>query len=249
MDLDNNRATLENIRLWDWRALQDTLKQIQAIRNYYDFPMWMLIAIGSTELTRQTMVAAREINVGELPESSRNWINEKLIYTHSYGLTMNTANGFTPEGMPRFVVSNMPLESKSNDIKVTRPQIYYGQQTDTDVYVKTRQNEFDYPQGETTTYINYEGTGGIPLGGGLRRPLLAWAIGDLSKLPFSDDITPESRVMINRNIRNLVNALAPFLIYDTDPYLVIGNDGQLFWIIDAYTERQTIHTHAITGGT
>lgn len=236
LDLGNNRATLENIRLWDWRALQDTLKQIQAIRNYYDFPDVDVDRYRLNGITRQTMVAAREINVAALPESSRNWINEKLIYTHSYGLTMNTANGFTPEGMPLFVVSNMPVESKSSDIKVTRPQIYYGQQTNTDVYVKTRQNEFDYPQGESATYTNYEGTGGIPLGSGLRRLLLAWAVGDLSKIPFSDDVTSESRVLIRRNIRSLVNGLAPFLIYDSDPYLVIGNDGQLFWIIDAYTE-------------
>jgi len=236
LDLANNRATLENIRLWDWSALQDTLKQIQTIRTYYDFPDVDVDRYRLDGITRQTMVATREIKVGDLPESSRNWINEKLIYTHGYGLTMNTANGFTPEGMPLFVVSNMPVDSKSSDIKITRPQIYYGQETDTDVYVKTHQKEFDYPQGETNTYTSYEGTGGIALGGGLRRLVLAWALGDLSKLPFSDDITPDSRVLIRRNIRELVNGVAPFLIYDSDPYLVIGNDGQLFWIIDAYTE-------------
>ncbi|HKO60221.1 MAG TPA: UPF0182 family protein, partial [Pyrinomonadaceae bacterium] len=187
-------------------------------------------------VTRQTMVATREMDVSKLPESSRNWINEKLVYTHGYGLTMNTANGFTPEGMPLFVVSNMPVDSKSQDIKVSRPQIYFGQETNTDVYVKTRQKEFDYPQGESNTYTSYEGSGGIPLGTGLRRLILAWALGDLSKLPFSDDIAPDSRVLIRRNIRELVNGVAPFLIYDSDPYLVIGTDGQLFWIIDAYTE-------------
>ena len=236
LDLANNRSTLENIRLWDWRALQDTLKQIQTIRTYYDFPDVDVDRYRLNGVTRQTMVATREINVGALPESSRNWINEKLIYTHGYGLTMNTANGFTPEGMPLFVVSNMPVESKSGDIRITRPQIYYGQETNTNVYVKTRQKEFDYPQGETFSSTSYEGTGGIPLGSGLRRLILAWALGDVSKIPFSDDITAESRVLIRRNIRELVNGLAPFLIYDSDPYLVIGNDGQLFWIIDAYTE-------------
>jgi len=236
LDLANNRATLENIRLWDWRALQDTLKQIQTIRTYYDFPDVDVDRYRLNGVTRQTMVATREINVGALPESSRNWINEKLIYTHGYGLTMNTANGFTPEGMPLFVVSNMPVDSKSSDIKITRPQIYYGQETNTNVYVKTRQKEFDYPQGETFSSTSYEGTGGIALGTGFRRLVMAWALGDVSKIPFSDDITAESRVLIRRNIRELVNGLAPFLIYDSDPYLVIGNDGQLFWIIDAYTE-------------
>jgi uncharacterized membrane protein (UPF0182 family) len=239
LDLAANRGTLDNIRLWDWRALQDTLKQIQAIRTYYDFPDVDVDRYSLDGTTRQMMVAAREINIQALPESSRNWINEKLIYTHGYGLTMNTANGFTPEGMPRFVVSNMPIESKSKDLKVTRPQIYYGQETNTDVYVKTTQKEFDYPQGESNTYTSYEGSGGVRLGGRLRRMLLAWALGDLSKLPFSDDVTSESRVLIRRNIRELVNGIAPFLIYDSDPYLVVSNDGKLFWMIDAYTESET----------
>jgi len=113
--------------------------------------------------------SVHEIDLKKLPEASRNWINQKLIYTHGYGITMNTANGFTPEGMPRFLVSNMPVESTSADIKVTRPEIYYGQETSTEVYVKTKQKEFDYPQGETNTYTTYQGNGGIRLGGPLRR--------------------------------------------------------------------------------
>ncbi len=239
LQLRENATSLENIRLWDWKALQDTLKQIQAIRTYYDFPDVDVDRYQIGGQTRQMMVAAREIAVDRLPEASRNWINQKLIYTHGYGLTMNTANGFTPEGMPRFTVSNMPVESTSPDIKITRPQIYFGQDTNNDVYVKTKQKEFDYPQGEENTYTTYEGTGGIPLGGGLRRTLLAWALGDISKLPFSDDVTPDSRVMISRNIRKIVNGVAPFLIYDNDPYLVVSKDGRLFWMIDAYTQSGT----------
>ncbi|HVQ39077.1 MAG TPA: UPF0182 family protein, partial [Pyrinomonadaceae bacterium] len=239
LNLRESSASLENIRLWDWKALQDTLKQIQAIRTYYDFPDVDVDRYQIDGQTRQMMVAAREIAVDKLPEASRNWINQKLIYTHGYGLTMNTANGFTPEGMPRFIVSNMPVESTSQDLKITRPQIYFGQDTNNDVYVKTKQKEFDYPQGEQNTYTTYEGTGGIPLGSGLRRTILAWALGDISKLPFSDDVTSESRVMISRNIRQIVNGLAPFLIYDNDPYLVVSKEGHLFWMIDAYTESAT----------
>jgi len=239
LDLNANRATLENIRLWDWHALQDTLKQIQAIRTYYDFPDVDVDRYSIDGSIRQMMIAAREINVKNLPESSRNWINEKLIYTHGYGLTMNTANGFTPEGMPRFVVSDMPVQSSSKDVKVARPEIYYGQETNTDVYVKTRQKEFDYPQGETNTYTSYQGSGGIGIGGRARRTLLAWALGDLSKLPFSDDVMPESRVLIHRNIRELVNGLAPFLIYDNDPYIVVTSEGRLFWMMDAFTESSS----------
>lgn len=235
-DLQNNRTTLDNIRLWDWHALQDTLKQIQAIRTYYDFPDVDVDRYQIGGQGRQVMVAARELNDTKLPEASRNWINEKLIYTHGYGVTMNTANGFTPEGMPRFMLSNMPIESAAPELKVKRPQIYFGQETNTDVYVKTRQKEFDFPQGESNTYTSYEGSGGIRVGSGLRRLMLAWALGDLSKLPFSDDVNSDSRVMIHRNIKEIVDGLAPFLIYDRDPYIVVANDGGLYWIIDAFTE-------------
>ncbi|MEP6717839.1 MAG: UPF0182 family protein [bacterium] len=239
LDLNANRATLDNIRLWDWHALQDTLKQIQAIRTYYDFPDVDVDRYGISGTTRQMMIAPREIDLKKLPDASRNWINEKLIYTHGYGITMNTANGFTPEGMPRFVVSDMPITSTSQDVKVTRPEIYFGQETNSDVYVKTKQKEFDFPQGEANTYTTYEGTGGIQIGGRARRMLLAWALGDLSKLPFSDDVTPESRVLIHRNIREMVDGIAPFLIYDNDPYIVVNSEGRLFWMLDAFTESAT----------
>lgn len=238
LNLSANRLTLENIRLWDWQALRDTLKQVQAIRTYYDFSD---VDVDRYELggqVRQMMIAPREILVERLPEQSRNWINEKLIYTHGYGVTMNLANGFTPEGLPRFVISDMPIKSTSPEIQVTRPQIYYGQDTNTNVYVKTNQKEFDYPQGESNTYTTYEGSGGIKIGGRFRRWLLAWALGDLSKLPFSDDVTSESRVLINRNIRQIVNGIAPFLTYDNDPYIVITAAGRLVWIIDAFSESE-----------
>lgn len=235
-DLQNNRVTLDNIRLWDWRALQDTLKQIQAIRTYYDFPDVDVDRYQMGGQGRQVMIAARELDESKLPDASRNWINERLIYTHGYGATMNTANGFTPEGQPRFILSNMPIESTAPEIKVTRPQIYFGQETNSDVYVKTKQKEFDFPQGESFISTSYDGTGGIQVGGGLRRLLLAWAVGDLAKLPFSDDVSADSRIMIHRNIKEIVNGIAPFLIYDSDPYIVAGNDGGLYWIIDAFTE-------------
>ena len=244
LDLPNNQETIENIRLWDWKALQDTLKQIQTIRTYYDFPDVDVDRYSSGGKTRQMMVAAREINDDRLPPTSRNWINERLVYTHGYGVTMNTANGFTKEGLPQFALSNMPIESSVPDVKITRPEIYFGQLTDRYVYVKTRQKEFDYPQGDassTSGYstTTYQGTGGIPLGGRVRRMLLAWAIGDLTKLPFNDDITSESRLLINRNIRELVNGVAPFLVYDRDPYIVVSSDGRLFWMIDAFTQSST----------
>lgn len=237
LDLPNNRENLENIRLWDWRALQDTLRQIQAIRNYYDFPDVDVDRYTVGGKMRQMMIAPREIDDAKLFSSaSNNWSNERLIYTHGYGVTMNSANGFTREGLPQFVFSNMPVESTAPEIKVTRPEIYFGEKTDRYVYVKTKQNEFDYPQGDTNTVTTYKGTGGIRIGNRLRRMLLAWSIGDLSKLPFSNDVTSDSRVLINRNIRDIVNGVAPFLTYDKDPYIVVSNDGRLFWMMDAFTE-------------
>src|SRR6185436_13520255 len=183
--------------------------------------------------TQQMMVAPRALNDSKL---ERNWINERLIYTHGYGVTMNTANGFTPEGLPQFLLSNMPIESKSPSIKVTRPEIYFGELTNRFVYARTKKLEFDYPQGEVNKDTTYEGNGGIRIGNGLRRALLAWAVGDLSKLPFSDDVTSDSRLLINRNITEMINGVAPFLIYDNDPYIVVSNEGRLFWMIDAFTE-------------
>ena len=240
LDLQNNLDSLNNIRLWDWQALQDTLKQIQAIRTYYDFQDVDVDRYVTSGRVQQVMVAPREINDSKLPESSRNWVNERLIYTHGYGVTMNTANGFTPEGLPQFLLSNMPIESTSPEVKVTRPEIYYGEQTNRFVYVNTKQKEFDYPQGDANNYTTYEGTGGIKIGGTLRRTLLAWAVGDLSKLPFSDDVTSESRVLINRRITDIVNGVAPFLTYDRDAYIVVGADGHLYWIIDGFTQSSSV---------
>ncbi|HEX6716816.1 MAG TPA: UPF0182 family protein [Pyrinomonadaceae bacterium] len=237
LDYATNRDSIENIRLWDWRALQDTLRQVQAIRTYYDFPDVDVDRYSTGGQTRQMMIAPREINDAKLP-GTRNWVNERLIYTHGYGVTMNTANGFTTEGLPQFALSDMPVQSSVGDIKVTRPEIYFGERTDRYVYVKTQQKEFDYPQGDTSTYTTYEGTGGIRIGNALRRLILAWGIGDLSRLPFSDAVTSDSHVLINRNIREIVNGVAPFLTYDKDAYIVVANDGRLFWIIDAFTESQ-----------
>jgi uncharacterized protein len=234
-DPANNQVTLQNIRLWDWRALQDTLRQIQEIRTYYDFPDIDIDRYEIDGAMRQVMLAARELNVDKLPESSRNWINEKLIYTHGYGITMNPVHGFTPEGLPTLILSNMPIQSTVPSISVTRPEIYFGELTNTDVYVKTRQQEFNYPQGQTNSLTSYDGNGGILLGGFLRRVLIAADRGDLTKVPFSDDINAQSRLLMRRSVRDRVAALAPFLTYDLDPYIVIGDDGRLSWMMDAFT--------------
>lgn len=234
LDAANNQATLHNIRLWDWRALQDTLRQIQEIRTYYDFPDIDIDRYTIDGSLREVMLATRELNVDRLPGSSRNWINEKLIYTHGYGVTMNPVNGFTPEGLPDLILSNMPVESTVPAIRVTRPEVYFGELTDTDVYVKTRQKEFNYPQGQTNNLSTYDGTGGISIGGFFRRLLIAIDRGDLAKLPFSDDVTSSSHLLMRRNVRNRVSTLAPFLTFDPDPYIVVGDNGHLYWMMDAF---------------
>jgi uncharacterized protein len=251
-DPADNQATLANIRLWDVEALKDTLRQVQEIRTYYDFPDIDIdryqipqpaapcagICPPSASL-REVMLAARELNVDKLPESSRNWINDKLIYTHGYGITMNPVNGFTPEGLPAFYLSNMPVQSSVPGLEVTQPEIYFGEMTNTDVYVKTGQKEFNYPEGQSNNLTTYAGTGGVVMGGFLRRALIAFDRGDIAKVPFSDDITAGSRLLMRRNVRDRVAELAPFLTFDQDPYIVVGDNGRLYWIIDGFTWSDT----------
>ncbi len=238
-DPTHNQPTLENIRLWDVQALRDTLRQVQEIRTYYDFPDIDIDRYQINGSLREVMLGVRELNVDKLPESSRNWINEKLIYTHGYGITMNTVNGFTPEGLPTLLLSNMPVQSTVQNLNITRPEIYFGEMTNTDVYVKTNQQEFNYPEGQTNNLSSYAGKGGIEMGGFLRRALLAFDRGDLTKVPFSDDINAQSRLLMRRNIRIRTAALAPFLNFDPDPYVVIGDDGRLTWVMDAFTTSDT----------
>jgi len=249
-DPEHNQLTLQNIRLWDVKALQDTLRQIQEIRTYYDFPDIDIDRYQIDGAMREVMLAARELNVDKLPESSRNWINDKLIYTHGYGITMNPVNGFTAEGRPAMLLSNMPVQSTAASLKVTRPEIYFGEMTNTDVYVKTRQQEFNYPQGDNNNLTSYEGTGGIELGGFMRRVLIAFERGDLAKLPFSDDVNAQSRLLMRRALRERVTALASFLRFDQDPYIVLGEDGRLTWVLDAFTQSDSYPyaTHYVVDG-
>ena len=239
VDPQHNQTTLDNIRLWDARALQDTLRQIQEIRTYYDFPDIDIDRYQLGGSVQQMMLATRELNVDKLPPSSRNWINEKLIYTHGYGVTMNPVNGFTSEGLPTLLLSNMPIQSTVQGLAVTRPEIYFGELTNNDVYVKTRQKEFNYPQGDSNNLSSYEGTAGIRLGGFLRRALIALDRGDIAKLPFSDDVGPDTRLLMRRNLRERVQELAPFLTLDPDPYVVVGQDGRIYWFMDAFTTAES----------
>ena len=248
-DPEAHADTLENIRLWDWRALQDTLSQVQEIRTYYDFADVDVDRYPVNGQPTAMMLATRELSLDQLPQGTRNWVNERLIYTHGYGVTMNPVSKFSREGLPEFVLSNMPVESKVPEIRVTRPEIYFGELTDWPVYVKTSQKEFNYPEGDTNNYNTHDGTGGIRIGGFFRQLALAFTVGDIARVPFSDDITADSALLMRRNIRERVTSLAPFLVFDDDPYIVVGEDGKLYWMMDAFTvsDQYPYSRHLVLG--
>jgi hypothetical protein len=230
-DLRKNDATIKNIRLWDHRPLLVTYAQLQEIRTYYRFVDVDNDRYMVDGQLRQVMLSARELSYPNLP--SRIWINEHLTYTHGFGVVMGPVNRITPEGLPDFWIKDIPPAS-TGPIKVTRPEVYYGEIGNEYVFVKTRAQELDYPAGDKNVYSNYAGEGGVPIQSFLRKILFALRFGDV-KIVLSNDIIGESQVMYYREIGERVKKAAPFLQFERDPYLVIGQDGRLFWIIDAYT--------------
>ena len=225
--------TIENIRLWDWRSLGQTYGQLQEIRAYYDFFDMDLDRYQVEDRTRQVALSARELSIDLLPIEAGTWVSEHLVYTHGYGIAMSPTNEVSKEGLPKFIVSDIPPKSSYPEFEITRPEIYFGEKTDNYVIVNTAAKEFDYPEGDSNAYTVYEGTGGIKLSSLWRRLACAIRFGS-SKLLFSADIDTGSRVLFDRNIVDRVMKIAPFLKYDEDPYLVLV-DGRLVWMLDAYT--------------
>ena len=232
-DIEKNEETIGNIRLWDWRPIQQTLKQIQAIRLYYDFYSVDIDRYYFNGTYQQVMISPRELDSAKIPEKARTWINERLTYTHGYGVVVNPVNKISGEGLPYLLIKDIPPVSSVN-ITITRPEIYYGEITKGYVVVKTKAKEFDYPKGDDNVYSTYEGSGGLPVSSLWRRILFSIKYSNLQIL-LTANFTPESRIMIYRNIQERVKKVAPFLSYDNDPYIVISKEGKLFWIQDAYT--------------
>jgi uncharacterized membrane protein (UPF0182 family) len=230
-DIRQNEATLRNVRLWDHKPLLTTFAQLQEIRTYYDFVHIDNDRYWINGVYRQVSLSPRELNPASLP--GRNWINEYLTYTHGYGLCLGPVNEFTSEGLPVLFIKDLPPAS-SVSLKVTRPEIYFGEQGSDYCFVKTHAQEFDYPQGDKDVYTSYQGDGGIPVRDFWRRMLFALAFSEKNIL-FSSDIQPESRLMIYRQVLDRVRRLTPFIHYDHDPYMVIADDGSLFWMLDGYT--------------
>ncbi|MEM7604137.1 MAG: UPF0182 family protein [Myxococcota bacterium] len=231
-DIEANRPTLSNVRLWDHRPLLDSFAQIQEIRTYYEFASVDNDRYVLDGELRQTMLSARELAASSLP--NRTWINEHFTFTHGYGVTLGPVNEATEEGLPRLFVQDIPPVSTQPEIDVTEPAIYFGELTDNYVFVGTETREFDHPTGEENAYASYSGQDGIALDSFWQRLLVSATIGNF-KLLLSNDIRPDSRVLLHRQITERVRRIAPFLRYDADPYMVVREDGSLMWILDAYT--------------
>jgi uncharacterized membrane protein (UPF0182 family) len=225
-----NEGTVGNIRLWDYRPLLSTYGQIQEIRTYYDFVDVDIDRYTMRGKPVQVMLSARELNYNSLP--SKIWINEHLTYTHGYGVALSPVNRVTKEGLPSLLIKDIP-PSFPKDIKLLRPEIYYGEIANDYVFVNTKAKEFDYPAGEKNVYTEYEGSGGIPVSSMFRKLLFAMRFGT-PKIFFSSDIKKDSKMMMYRRIRERVAKVTPFFRYDRDPYIIVA-DGGLFWVLDAYT--------------
>jgi len=243
-DIENNPDTIKNVRLWDHQPLLDTFGQIQEIRTYYDF-----VSVDNDRYVidgqyRQIMLSVRELNSDALP--NRTWINERLTFTHGYGLTLGPVNEVSGEGLPILFIKNLPPES-SVHLEVKEPSVYFGEMSSDHVFVKTKAREFHYPKGDDNVYTNYSGEGGISVGSWARKLLFSARFRSL-KILLSNDFTSESRVLFRRRLADRVTTIAPFLIYDGDPYMVIS-EGRLFWILDAYTasDRYPYSSHAPNG--
>ncbi len=232
--IDGNTQTLENIRLWDPRALQANLQQRQEIRLYYEFFDVDVDRYTIDGDYRQMMLSVRELEKDDLNIESQTWVSRHLLYTHGYGLVMLPAHDFLSEGRPDLLIRGIPPETTVEALEVTRPEIYYGERTRDHVYVMTTREEFDYPAGEANMYTTYEGTGGVRIDSFFKRFLFSWK-NDGFRLFLTSYITRDSRVMFHRQLSDRFSTLAPFLSLDRDPYAVLTEDGRIKYIFDAYT--------------
>lgn len=231
-DFRPEQGVTKHIRLWDHRPLKSTFSQIQEFRLYYDFYDVDVDRYHFGDDYRQVMLSAREINYNEIPPEAKTWVNERLQFTHGYGLVMSPVNEIGEQGLPVLFIKDIPPKI-SVPLKLERPEIYYGEETTTYAIVNTKLPEFDYPKGDTNMTTRYQGPGGLPIKNPLRKLLFAIQLKSL-EIVFTNYLTPDSRLMIYRSIQERVPKLAPFLDYDKNPYLVVHN-GKLYWILDAYT--------------
>jgi hypothetical protein len=234
IDTSQHKDLLDNVRLWDYQAFHDTITQRQALRTYYVFHDSDVDRYMIDGKYRQVLLAPRELDIGNLPDARNNWINPAFIYTHGYGLVLAEVSKMTQDGLPVLMIQDAPPKIESPSIKLTRPEIYYGEETHEPVFVNTAEAEFNYPSGESNSTTRYEGKGGFPIDSFAMRFAAALDEGEANIL-LTSYFTGSSRMMIHRKVRDRVQQLAPFLAWDTDPYLVITDAGRLVWMIDGYT--------------
>ena len=237
-DWQENQGTINNIRLWDYRPLLSTYRQLQEIRLYYQFNDVDVDRYTLDGNYRQVMLAPRELSYAQVPQQAKTWVNERLKYTHGYGLVMSPVNQVTPDGLPVLFIKNIPPVSEV-DLQIKEPAIYYGEESDRYIFTNTSTPEFDYPQGNENAFVYYEGTGGVPMPTIWQRLAYAYDLGSFkilisNYLSTGSSRTTPPRIHYYRQIRERVAHVAPFLQFDSDPYIAVIN-GRLQWIIDAYT--------------
>jgi uncharacterized membrane protein (UPF0182 family) len=235
IDTSKHKPLLDNVRLWDWKPFHDTVTQMQALRPYYAFhepPDVDRYTIDGQY--RQVLLSARELDITQLPGTQSSWINPHFIYTHGYGLVMAEVSKITPTGLPVYLIEDMPPVFKTPSPKIEQPDLYYGEFQHEPVFVDTAQEEFDYPKGSDNAKTHYAGKGGFPISSLLMRAAAALEFGD-SNIVLTGYLTDHSRMMIHRRVRERMQALAPYLEWDNDPYIVVTPEGRLVWMIDGYT--------------
>jgi uncharacterized protein len=232
IDFVKNRQLLENVRLWDWQAFKDTVSQVQPLRpySYKDVDVDRYKIDGSL---RQLMIAPRELEIDQIGDAKRQWINPHFVYTHGYGLVAADANRITANGLPILYIQDAPPQVKTSSLKLTRPELYYGEITHEPVFVKTAQQEFNYPSGADNVHSHYQGNRGIPMTSLWMRAMAALHYSDRNIL-LTGYLTGDSRMLIHRNVDERLSTLADFVDWDPDPYLVITAAGRMVWIVDGY---------------
>ncbi len=234
IDVVKHKQLLDNVRLWDWRAFHDAVTQEQALRTYYDFHATDVDRYTIDGRYRQVLLTARELDISQLPDATASWINPHFVYTHGYGLAMAEVSKIEPDGRPVYLIQNMPPEIGTKSIKIVHPEIYYSEVTHEPVFVRTNQEEFDYPSGNDNVKSRYDGTGGFPVSSLLVRLAAAIDEGDRNIL-LTNYLKPESRMMIRRSVPDRLHEIAGFIDWDPDPYMVITAEGRLVWMVDGYT--------------
>src|ERR1039458_4596317 len=245
IDTAQHKPLLDNVRLWDWQPYHDTITQRQALRTYYVFHDSDVDRYTIDGQYREVLLSPRELDISNLPDARNNWINPAFIYTHGYGLVLSEVSKMTSDGLPVLMIEDAPPKIHTESIKLTRPEIYYGEVTHEPVFVNTAEAEFNYPSGEKYEKSRYEGTGGFPISSFFMKLAAAVREGE-PNIILTNYLTPNSRMMIRRKVRDRVQELAPFLEWDTDPYMVINDAGHLVWIIDGYTTSEA-HPYSRAG--